>query len=56
MRLVAHPPANGLCLLDLTSTPMIVSLPSQIDAQHRLTIRFHYPLTKKPYVTTAPPL
>jgi hypothetical protein len=56
MRLVAHPPANGVCLLDLTDTPMIVSLPRQINAHHRLTIRFYYPLTKKPYITTAPPL
>lgn len=56
MQLVAHPPANGICLWDRTHMPMIVSLPSQIDAHQRLTIRFHYPLTKKPYVTTAPPL
>jgi hypothetical protein len=56
MRLVAHPPANGVCLADLTDTPMIVSLPSQINAHHRLTIRFYYPLTKKPYIATAPPL
>ena len=56
MRLVAHPPANGICLLDLTQTPMIVSLPTQINAHHRLTIRFYYSHTKKPYITTAPPL
>ncbi len=56
MRLVAHPPANGICLTDLTYTPMLVSLPGQINVHHRLTIRFYYPLTKKPYITTAPPL
>jgi hypothetical protein len=56
MRLVAHPPANGICLTDLTDTPMVVSIPSQINAHHRLTIRFYYPLTKKPYVATVPPL
>jgi hypothetical protein len=56
MRLVAHPPANGICLADLTDTPMIVSLPSQIDVHRRLTIRFCYPLTKKPFIATAPPL
>lgn len=56
MRLVAHPPANGACFLDLTDTPMIVSLPSQINIHHRLTIRFYYPPTQKPFVATVPPL
>ena len=56
MQLVAHPPANGVCLADLTSTPMVVSIPSQVDANHRLTIRFYDKLAKKPFVTTAPPL
>jgi hypothetical protein len=56
MRLVAHPPANGVCLADLTGAPMIVSLPSQINVHHRLTIRFYYPLTKKPFIATVPPL
>ncbi len=56
MRLVAHPPSNGICLADLTLTPMIVSLPSQINSHHRLTIRFYSPLTKKPFIATVPPL
>jgi hypothetical protein len=56
MRLVARPPANGICLTDLTSTPIIVSIPSQINSHHRLTIRFYDPPSKKPFVTTVPPL
>jgi hypothetical protein len=56
MRLVARPPANGFCLADLTDTPMVVSIPSQINVHHRVTIRFYYPLTSKPYIATVPPL
>lgn len=56
MRLVARPPANGICLTDLTDTPMVVSLPNQIDVHHRLTIRFYYPRSTKPFIATAPPL
>jgi hypothetical protein len=56
MRIVAHPPTNGICLADRTDTPMVVSIPSQINVHHRLTIRFYYPLTKKPFIATVPPL
>jgi hypothetical protein len=56
MQIVAHPPSNGICLTDLTDTPMIISIPRQINVHHRLTIRFYYPLTKKPFIATAPPL
>lgn len=56
MRIVARPPADGICLADRTETPMVVSIPSQINVHHRLTIRFYYPLTKKPFIVTVPPL
>ena len=56
MRIVARPPANGICLADRTETPMLVSIPSQINVHHRLSIRFYYPLTKKPFIATVPPL
>jgi hypothetical protein len=55
MKLVAHPPANGICLLDRTDTPMVVSIPSQVDVHHPATIRFYYPGAKKS-IATAPPL
>jgi hypothetical protein len=35
---------------------MVVSIPRRIDIRHRLTIRFYYPLTEKPFIATAPPL
>ena len=53
MRIVARRP--GGCLLDLTETAMVVSLPQQIDLNDRLTIRLHYPLARKAVVLHVPP-
>lgn len=45
------------CPADYGPTPFILSInPKRINVHEQLTIRFYYPLTKKPFVRTAPPL
>jgi hypothetical protein len=53
MRIVARRPSG--CLDDLTETPMVVSLPQQVNVNARLTIRLYYPLATKAVVLHAPP-
>ncbi|HUZ14817.1 MAG TPA: hypothetical protein VMU72_01400 [Gaiellaceae bacterium] len=53
MRIVAS--RLGGCLQDLRETPMVVSLPRQINVNARLTIHLYYPLATKAVVLHAPP-
>ena len=53
--LVPRPPASGVCTTDFGPTPMVVSLPSRVDAHHRLTIRLYYGgHNPRPTIVTAP--
>jgi hypothetical protein len=53
MRIVARRPSG--CLENLLETPMVVSLPPQINVNERLTIRLYYPGATKAVVLHAPP-
>lgn len=56
-RPVPHPPPNGICTTNLTTTRMLVAIdPRLIDVHHPLTVRFFYRDSKKPDVHIAGPL
>lgn len=55
MRLAPQRPGGG-CTLDLRPTPMVITIPTQVNVHRRLTIRFYYYRSLKPEIRTAPPL